>query len=120
MRARFFFPLILLMALLLASCEGGVDSPESTNASTPGADSTASPQATEPPVYDVPSSIGHDAIPPIYEPRFVSASASGYASDELVMGVALNGAAKAYPVGLLNWREMVNDELGGVPILVAW
>ena len=32
------------------------------------------------------------------------------------MGVAIAGEAKAYPVGLLNYREMVNDELAGIPI----
>ena len=31
-----------------------------------------------------------------------------------------NGESKAYPVGMLNCREMVIDELGGVPILVSW
>jgi hypothetical protein len=36
------------------------------------------------------------------------------------MGVALNGEAKAYPVTVLRIREMVNDELGGLPILVTW
>jgi hypothetical protein len=36
------------------------------------------------------------------------------------MGVAIRGEAKAYPVGLLNSREMVNDKLGRTPILVTW
>ena len=40
--------------------------------------------------------------------------------DRLVIGVAINGEAKAYAVGPLNSREMVNDTVGGVPILVTW
>lgn len=36
------------------------------------------------------------------------------------MSVAIGAEAKAYPVGLLNSREMVTDELGGTPILVTW
>ena len=39
---------------------------------------------------------------------------------ELVMGIALGDEAKAYPVGLLSRREMVNDEIAGTPILVTW
>ena len=36
------------------------------------------------------------------------------------MGVTINGESKAYPVGMLNFRETVIDEVGGVPILVTW
>ena len=61
-----------------------------------------------------------DDIRPIYEPTFVAASEANYQDDELVIGVALNGEAKAYPIGPLNGREMVNDTLGGIPILVTW
>ena len=61
-----------------------------------------------------------DDILPIYDPKFVPASEAGYSDTELVMGVEIDGQAKAYPVGLLNWREMVNDELAGIPILVTW
>ena len=61
-----------------------------------------------------------DAIRPVYEPSFVSAAAAELDPDELVLGVETNGATKAYPISPLNRREMVNDELGGVPILVTW
>jgi hypothetical protein len=61
-----------------------------------------------------------DAIRPVYEPDFVSAADSPLQADELVMGVAIKGEAKAYPVSVLRFREMVNDELGGLPILVTW
>lgn len=36
------------------------------------------------------------------------------------MGIAINGEAKAYPVSVLRFREIVNDELGELPILVTW
>ena len=61
-----------------------------------------------------------DAIQPVYEPRFTSAKMSGLHPGELVIGVEINGESKAYPVGPLNFREMVNDVVGGVPILVSW
>lgn len=61
-----------------------------------------------------------DAIPPVYKPQFSPANEAPYDDEELVIGVALNGEAKAYAIGPLNSREMVNDTVGGVPILVTW
>ena len=61
-----------------------------------------------------------DAIRPIYNPTFLSAAESNYRDDELILGLEINGEAKAYSVAFLSFREMVNDELGGVPILVTW
>lgn len=65
--------------------------------------------------YTIRQLIPRDGILPIYEPEFVSASESGYNPDELVMGVEINGDSRAYPVGLLRSREMVNDVIGGTP-----
>jgi uncharacterized protein YceK len=66
--------------------------------------------------------LGRDAIAPFYENEieFVEASNAPYDDDELVIGVEINGEAKAYAIGPLNSREMVNDTVGGVPILVTW
>jgi hypothetical protein len=61
-----------------------------------------------------------DGIPPVYDPQFASAADAPLLDDELVMGVALGGEAKAYPVTVLRFREMVDDELAGIPILVTW
>lgn len=61
-----------------------------------------------------------DGIPPVYDPKFASAAEAPLHDDELVIGIALGGEAKAYPITVLRYREMVNDELGGVPILVTW
>jgi hypothetical protein len=40
--------------------------------------------------------------------------------DDLVIGVALGGVARAYPLRVLDWHEVANDTLAGVPIAVAW
>jgi hypothetical protein len=37
-----------------------------------------------------------------------------------VIGVRLQGAARAYPLRLLVWHEVVNDRLGGEPIVVTY
>ena len=61
-----------------------------------------------------------DAILPVYNPTFRSARESEWAPETLIIGVELDGEAKAYPVSFLNRREMVIDWIGGSPVLVSW
>lgn len=41
-------------------------------------------------------------------------------SSDVVIGVTINGESRAYPLRILNWHEVVNDRVGGVPITVVW
>jgi len=61
-----------------------------------------------------------DGIPALDHPATVPAAEADWADDELVLGVAMGGEARAYPVAILNWHELVNDTLGGEPILVSF
>ena len=62
-----------------------------------------------------------DTIVPVYSPTIRAADeVTELAPRELVIGVSVDGQSRAYPVRPLRSREMVNDELGGVPILVTW
>jgi len=61
-----------------------------------------------------------DGIPAIDRPKFVSAAAAKLAPGDRILGVALNGEAKAYPVRILNWHEVVNDKVGGAPVAVTY
>lgn len=62
-----------------------------------------------------------DGIPALLQPRFVPATlASFMRADEQVLGVEINGVAKAYPTRILSWHELVNDRFGGLPVLVSW
>ena len=61
-----------------------------------------------------------DDIQPIYEPEFASANQVKLSDDDVVLGVVIDGEAKAYPIRVLNYTEMVNDELAGIPILATW
>lgn len=64
---------------------------------------------------------GKDGIPAIDLARFVPLDEyRGAAGDEPVIGVTIGGAARAYPLRILVWHEIVNDELGGVPIAVTY
>jgi hypothetical protein len=70
--------------------------------------------------YSISQLLPRDGIAPIYDPHFTSAELADYEDNELVMGVEINGDARAYPVGFLQHREMVDDVVGGTPILVSW
>ena len=70
--------------------------------------------------YLPPQLIPLDGLRPVYQPQFVDAADAPLHDDELVIGVSIEGEAKAYPITVLRFREMVNDELGKLPILVTW
>jgi len=63
-----------------------------------------------------------DAVPAFVHPRFMTArETKGLLGDrDRVLGIFANGEAKAYPVRILNWHELVNDAVGGRPVLVTW
>jgi hypothetical protein len=65
---------------------------------------------------------GRDGIPPIYEPHFVSnKTASKWLNDsEPVIVVEQYGESRAYPLRILTWHEIVNDELGGHSFIVTF
>ncbi|MEW6131130.1 MAG: DUF3179 domain-containing protein [Acidobacteriota bacterium] len=63
-----------------------------------------------------------DGIPAIDRPRFVSVkAASKWLSDnEPVIALQVNGVNRAYPLQILIWHEIVNDQIGGVPVIVTY
>lgn len=65
---------------------------------------------------------GQDCIPSIDDPKFESASqADGWLNpDDIVFAVDVNGVKKAYPQRIMNWHEIVNDDLGGTPAAITF
>jgi hypothetical protein len=130
MKERVYVAGLALLALVLglAACGQALDATATATEASPTEQAPEeqapaaepSPPATEVPAYAWNQLLSRDSIRPIYDPEFVPANEAGYNDDELVMGVALDGEAKAYPISLLNSREMVNDELAGTAILVSW
>ncbi len=64
--------------------------------------------------------LGRDWINPVYTPTFTEPDQVNWSDDELVIGVDLEGEARAYPVGFLNRREIVVDMHRGIPTFVTW
>jgi hypothetical protein len=62
-----------------------------------------------------------DGIPSIDEPRFSRVGDVDWiADDEPVLAIEVNGDARAYPVQILIWHEIVNDTVGGEPVAVTY
>ena len=62
-----------------------------------------------------------DGIPALDQSPVVSPAEADYLiPEEPVFGIAINGEARAYPLRILDWHEMANDVVGGVPISLAY
>lgn len=66
--------------------------------------------------------VPRDAFPVLVNPP-VGSVADGdklFRPNEWVIGVAINGEAKAYPVTVMGVHELINETVGGQPITVCW
>jgi hypothetical protein len=136
------------LALLLAGCApalGGSPTElaaEVTNTPTPTAIVEEPATPTSPPVptdtarptpdlggidpSQIVTLLPPDAIPAIWDPEPLwstveEAERSGDIADEVgVIGVAMGGEARAYPIPFLSAHEIVNDTVGGKAIAVTW
>src|SRR5215472_13151423 len=65
---------------------------------------------------------GKDGIPALNHPAFTSAAEGDQIlkPSDGVLGVEFDGIAKAYPIRILNWHEVINDDVGHQPVLVSW
>ena len=63
-----------------------------------------------------------DGIPPIDNPQFVSLeqATARYTPQEPVISLLIGGEAKAYPLQILMWHEIVNDRIAGIPVAVTF
>ncbi len=59
-------------------------------------------------------------IPAVFEPTFVAASEAEITDDAWILGIVIDGEARAYSLNLLNKHEIVNDRLAGRPIAAVW
>lgn len=62
-----------------------------------------------------------DGIPALENPAMLPAAEADYLDPwDVVFGISLNGDARAYPLRILDWHEMVNDVVGGAPVSLAY
>ena len=63
-----------------------------------------------------------DGIPSIDNPKFTSIKEADeiLEDSELIVGLNVNGDIRAYPLQILVWHEIVNDNVGGVPVAITY
>ena len=79
------------------------------------------------------AAVGEDTPPPgveqilprggieaVFEPQFVSVGEADIPADAWILGVVIEGQAKAYSLNLLNRHEVVNDRFGDLPVAAVW
>ncbi len=61
-----------------------------------------------------------DGIPAIDHPLFRLTKDVRLDEDDRVLGVEINNIAKAYPISILNYHEIVNDKFGQLPVFISY
>ena len=92
--------------------------PPTPNVSARGGGARLADGRTAPLVRIVP----RDHIPAVYDPVHIPVNEVGDQAGQgtPVIGVSIDGQSVAYPVAFLSGREIVNDTVGGTPIVVTW
>ncbi len=108
----------LLMGYVLWIATAGTTVPQGE---TLVINSDSARNATEEKSLEIVTLLDFDSIRSIEDPRFVDPEIADetYDPDELVLGVEIDGDARAYSVPLLSRHEIVNDVVGGKPIAVT-
>lgn len=63
-----------------------------------------------------------DGIPALTHPKHETSHAASawLKDDDLVLGITVNGEARAYPIRIMNWHEIVNDRIGSTSIVITY
>jgi len=61
-----------------------------------------------------------DGIPSIDDPVFEPVGQTNLEPNVPVLSLELNGDARAYPLSILMWHEIVNDVVGGEPVIITF
>jgi hypothetical protein len=72
------------------------------------------------PALDHPTTMHPADLPGLNDQLVAAQKGKFLVGSDRVIGVEVHGAARAYPLRVLNWHELVNDTLGGVPIAVTY
>ncbi len=118
--------LVVLLGMTAAACAAerseGLEAPrtpEVGNRDSP--DESDDPEPLVDPEDIISGGPPPDGIPPIDDPTFLAPDAASFLADrEPVLAVEIGNDAKAYPLQIMTWHEIVNDEIGGIPVSVTY
>lgn len=62
-----------------------------------------------------------DGIPALDDPKFVEAGDADFMkAEDNILGLVIDGVARAYPVKILNWHQIVNDQINDSPFMITY
>ena len=126
------------VALIAIACGSSADTSTEPNATaaTETADSESAPAPTAavgprgeglPPGFAPEGRTGAPGLGrgtrfvPLDNPAFVSADEATFLTpDDRVLGVAIGVESRAYPISMMTFHHVANDELAGLPVLVTF
>ena len=111
------------LAVVAAACTRNDGSPvkAASSAASASRPSGVSPSPLVDPAKIISGGPPPDGIPPIDHPKFLATSDVTFLQpQEPVVAVEVGGVAKAYPIRILIWHEIVNDDFGGTPVVVTY
>jgi len=112
-----WFPRSLLAVLVFVAVPASADPTHKWVQAWPRTDFTRSAV----PLAEIrPGGPDRDGIPSIDHPRFVATGDAGVPGIEPVVSVSIGSEARAYPLRILIWHQIVNDRVGGIPIVVTY
>lgn len=105
-----------------ASTEPIPKSPANDLSNNPGRSSERIPVPEDASEGNLVTLLPKDAIQSIDQPEFMDAeqATDEFEPDEMILGVVINGEARAYSIPHISLHEIVNDTVGGQPIVVTW
>lgn len=111
---RIILLFLIGFGLLLYSCDDAANSNSGNNAVDQ--DNWLIPQGE---VVD--GGPGKDGIPSIDNPKFANASSINFIPDDRrVIGIKIGNEIKVYPHQIMDWHEIVNDDVGDEPIALTF
>lgn len=112
----------LIMAFLILGSCNKIDDPSGN--SPDGIDPNNDPSWLIPTSSVFDGGPGKDGIPSIDQPKFSEFRPDGDFSFmrffDFVIGVQVGDEVRGYPVPILDWHEIVNDEVGGLPLSITY
>ncbi|WP_367390918.1 DUF3179 domain-containing protein [Lewinella sp. LCG006] len=116
------FRSFLLMAAVMIVCVTGLNAQRAIFVEESFADEDFNLSNSELPSWEIiQGGPGKDGIPALTDPDFTTARSDKWLTEEdLVIGVTLNGVTKAYPIRVLNYHEIINDDFKGERVAITY
>ncbi len=111
----------LLLSLVLFILVGCSDDGDPTNPTNNSNNNPTSSDWLIPENLVLDGGVGKDGIPSIDDPNFSPASEIDFLHDrDLILAIQVGDEIKAYPHPILDWHEIINDDIGGEKVALTY